>query len=322
MTKKVFGEFGFEFFVEFRHSNFLTNFIGYLDFRVLTSKLYADNIEPTSIIVKQLGTDISWSLTPFGKNEDKETIWDYLHFKQPRQRRDPLAPPDKLDFYKEIRKGRSDDIQELSGVEVAYDIKSTLDYLYQTEQTENEQKEETFTFVNRKNRGFFFLSVPNETICIEVYSQTRLVGYAFFPMANMNFGQNYFEEIISLVPDANLPVLGNVLIRMNFYPIPIKTDLQMLGSLGSLDFDDISNRYSTPSGLFEACLLMDKNIQESKALIWPDKIENPLKGLKQLKRLILNVADIQNLCDVFNKELDFGSLSIKGKCKSSEEITF
>lgn len=315
--KNLFGDVELTYSIAFRASQFLQNFIGYLDFRMVTAQFDSEAINKPKFIAKQLGSDVTWELTPYARFGDDEYLMDYYYYKQGKtlmekhaQANSNSTPSAPVNFRKAIKMNSKERITYLN-VEVDENTKYHLDFLYEMEKIEGENKQGDFSFVHRKNKGFFVLTTPNETILVEVYQDNILVGYFFLPMANVNFGQNYLEEIKSLLPDTGVSVLGDVIVRLDFYPASIKSDPKILGNIGSLDFDDISQKFKSSSGLFEVSLLMEKNIQESKQMIWPSQIKNIFKTNKKARRFILNVAEIYNLAEIYSKEFNFNAMSIK-----------
>ncbi len=307
--------------MEFRVSNYLGNFIGNLDLRILSSQFYSDVISKPSFIIRQLGSDVSWQNSPYAQLDDNEFVMDFSYLKQMKEKleKDKGAQrPDASNLSGAVNKKENADLSPAQ-TELDSNLKQHIDFLYTLEQLESENKMESFKFIQRKNRAFFFLSVPNETLLIEVYQDNILVGYVFLPLANVNFGQNYYEEIISLLPETGEKILGDLTLRMDFYPISIKTDIKILGSIGSLDFDDISAKFESESGLFEACILMEKNIKESKMLIWPSQISNAFKNVRKTRRFILNLKDIHNLIEVYSKDINFNTLSIKVRINNTQQ---
>lgn len=208
----------------------------------------------------------------------QEYIWDFHTFKEQKnflKKYDDQAF--ELDDLKEKLDLNTDkDIQILADTQIHKDMKKMLDFTYEMEKYESEIRTETYEYKSKKNEVFFYMSVPSEVISLEVYSGQKLIGYSFFPMANMNFGQNHYEEIYSIIPDTP-QVLGDLVARLNFYPSGLQPNLAVMGKLGSLDFDDITQRFSTTSGLYEACFLIENNIKEAKKLIWKGNIRNFLK---------------------------------------------
>ena len=49
------------------------------------------------------------------------------------------------------------------------EIKNILDFLFEMEKYENEIKTESYTYQSHRNEAFFFLSVPNEVVALEVF---------------------------------------------------------------------------------------------------------------------------------------------------------
>ena len=52
-------------------------------------------------------------------------------------------------------------------------------------------KHDSITHVYQRNGSYFYSSVPNETIVLEVYEGSVLKGYVFFPLANINMNQKF-----------------------------------------------------------------------------------------------------------------------------------
>ena len=61
----VLGDFGFTYTVEFRFSQFLQHFVGEAEFRIISSTFHNENLKDIRFVLKQLGTDISWEMSPY-----------------------------------------------------------------------------------------------------------------------------------------------------------------------------------------------------------------------------------------------------------------
>ena len=317
-TLKLLGEFGVDYSIRSRDSPFLKNFVGYVDFRVLSTTFNKETRTAPTIVLKQLGSNIHWNLEPFSKSKgENQYFWD---FNFNRVRNELINQGTNTDTAAAVTdfKGLIDtNAKAISAIEtpVHPEMNKVIDFLYQAEQEENDLEKEELNLAYQKNGAFFFSTVPNETIVLEVYQNAVLVGYAFFPLANINMDQNFFEEIVAFGGEESNKKLGEVLIRAQFHPINVEIDKNLYNNLESLDFDDISERFSHPSKLYEAYLLMDKNLEKSKNLVWPKLITNGFKELPTPKRLIMNLIDLQNISNVFSKKLNFSDLEIRGKSK-------
>lgn len=312
---KIYGEFGIDFLITSRESSFLKNFVGYADFRVLSTTFFKESVTNPTIVLRQLGANVHWNLEPFSKvSRNNEYIWDFSYEKIRGQVNSQEISQDNVleDFKQLIEQKVSKTIFTLDTT-THPEIRKTLDLLYQVEEDENDLEKESLELAYQKNGAYFYSCVPNETIVLEVYQNATLLGYAFFPLANINMDQNHYEKIIPLGSEDQTQKFGEVIVKVEFHPITVQVDQGLFTNLESLDFDDISERFYQPSKLYEAYFLMDKNIEKSKNLIWPKKITNIFKTFTTPKKFILNLSDIQNLSAVFSKDLSFNDLEVRGK---------
>jgi len=293
----------------------LQNFIGNIDFRVLSTTFNKETITNPNLVLKQLGSNIQWNLEPYSTvKRNNEYIWDYEYQQLRKDFKPANSNEETIEDFSALFSQAGNGLFTVSTSPNA-EVQNTLDFLYQIEDDENDLEKENLTLEYQKNGAFFYSSVPNETIVLEVHQNGTLLGYAFFPLANINIDQNFCEKIIPLgshEKNQNFEDLGEVTVRIQFTPVNVGIAEGIFSNLGSLDFDDISERFFEVSKFHEACFLMDKNIENSKALIWPRRVVNSFSKISSPQKFILNVVDIQNLSEVFSKDIDLNNMKLRG----------
>ncbi len=311
---KLLGDFGVEYSVIPRQCPYMKNFIGHLDFRVLSTTFFKETITNPNIVLRQLGSNIQWSIQPYSLNKrNNEYVWDF-EYERTKNEFTKQAVNDEentLEMQSLVNK-KSDQVLQVLQTTTNPEVKRTLDFLYQLEDDENNLEKENLNFSYQRNGAFFYSSVPNETIVLEVHQNGVLLGYSFFPLANINLDQNFSEKIFAFGTDGHSQNLGEAVVRVEFKPINVGINQNLFTKLTSLDFDDISERFEQASRYHEACFLMDKNIETSKELIWPKRITNMFSEMPYPKRFILNLKDIMNLSAIFTKDININDLEIKG----------
>ena len=309
---KIFGDFGIEFSISTRESSYLQNFIGNIDFRVLSTTFTKESITNPVLVLRQLGSNIQWTLEPYSSiKRNNEYIWDYEYQHFRKEFKQVVSNEETIEDFSSLFNQAGKTLFPLE-TSPNPEVQNTLDFLYQIEDDENDLEKESLNLAYQKNGAFFYSCVPNETIVLEVYQNSALLGYAFFPLANINIDQNFCEKIIPLGSHDKHQDLGEITVRVQFHAINVGIEEGIFNNLGSLDFDDISERFIETSKFHEACFLMDKNIENAKALIWPGRIVNAFKGANSPQRFILNLTDIQNISEVFSNEIDLNEMELRG----------
>ena len=367
----IYDKFYIKYSVANRVSSFMNDFIGDVNFRVLSAKFYQSAIQKPTLTLRQLGSTIQWTLNPFSTVvKDNEYYCDFLFNKirtdiedqqnkqiqekylagqaankttksqsktneqagkgQDANKSTKMQPdtselPQNINDLELIIKDQVSRI-ERGGVLVPIkkgfidpELERTRDLIQKFEDQEtiynNKQyKQDSITHVYQQNGSYFYSCVPNETIVLEVYEGPVLKGYAFFPLANINMNQNFFEEIIpvGLPQKRSSQKFGEVMIRAEFEPSKVEVQKDLFQDLQTLDFDDISERFDNSSDLFEAYLLMDSNLEKSKSLIWPQKITNLFTDFSKPKVVTLNLVDIWNLTAIYSSDFNLNEYELKG----------
>ena len=328
---KIYEELEISCSFTIRESSYINNFISYMNFRVLDTSFSDLSLKNPLIKVKLLGTNKEWEIDPYTQiqvNSSKKKlkyIWDYHYYN--------LYQQGRIKDLDEINTENKDDLNYLNGmiedlsvnnelkemnINIHPMVKELLDTFYELEQYEINNKEEQFSVINRKNNMFFYLSVPNETIYIEVYQVNNniktFVAYAFICVANLEFDQsiyvplNFFGENIAGV-EANS---GLIHVRAALYPINFTIDDNIFANMKSLDFDDVSQEFVSISDLKEVINFMDQNIKVARKEFWKNGIKSIFSDLRETKRLILNLMDFQNIREIYHPKIDMNLLKIKG----------
>lgn len=304
-----FGDLYMEYVFWVTTSNFIENFVGTMNLRLMETTFKQEFVENPIVKVSQLGKSAYYYLEPF-KTGRADTvfsyIWDAELSKMPSETINPELTQDNFESaqfneqcFSKIGKGKFQ--KGFEEVDVPNDpaLTAAVNHLMQIEEKESEMKKDDGTLDMKQNNCIFQLTVPNEVLLIEIYRKGKairenFVGYCFVPLAHISF-TNIMEEQILCFPSLNVNmVVGTIELKFEFIPSSFKIPSTIVNSLTSLDVDDVLEQFKTPDKYSLVIERMSQNVIDTENLLWSKLLQNPLADMKNSKKVMLTLNNIGN----------------------------